>query len=477
LNDWLKAGLTAKDLRIAIERAIPFSVNAPVDSENKDSAEPKPTKEKAETFNEYNHVQSLLASAPPIRCVGERWYVYEQGTWNPTTRQRFRALAQETMLTSVRTARRESGILSHVEGWTQVDESKLCGVYRFEGSDILVNAANGVIRLNRDGYTLEEHSPDCGFTQRLAVPFDPTASYQLFRQTLIAALPNPIDRRLLKLCAGNLLIPDCRFEVCLCCYGPGGNMKSTIAEAIMSVFGMTSTAVTDLDLSQLCDPKGYSLPQLRLAAVNLGTELDAIEIEQSGNFKKIVSGEPIDAREIYASPFTMMTTAKLWFLANNLPRFKNGTDAGLRRMRFLAFDQKPENEDKTLKGRVKEEAVGILLWMFDGARRLLRAGSIRYGSEKSKSTAKTFAIQNDPVRAFVEKRCILDPNNEVGKELLGNEFADFCNDSGLPGEKLKASFFQRLYAAYPSLKRKRSRQGTERFYKIVGIDLKTDENE
>lgn len=167
----------------------------------------------------------------------------------------------------------------------------------------------------------------------------------------------------------------------------------------------------------------------------------------------------------------MVTTAKLWFLANNLPRFKYGTDAELRRIRFLAFDQKPAKEDKTLKARIKEEAPGILIWQLEGARRLLRLGSIRYGSQKSRSTAKTFAIQNDPVRAFVDKRCVLDPSAKVRKELLANEFVEFCNGCGLPGEKLKNSFFQRLYPAYPMLKRKRAQLDNERFHEIIGIDV------
>lgn len=202
------------------------------EKERKQTQASEQKEKKAETFNEYAHVQEFFSTAPPLRCVADKWYVYKQGTWNPTTRHEFRQLAQYTMKAAIRTARRESGILSHVEGWSQIEESQLCGVYRFEGADILANAANGVIRLNKDGYRLEEHSPDFGFTQRLAVGFDPSANCPLFRKTLRAALPNPTDRRLLKLCAGNLLVPDCRFEVCLCCYGAGGNMKSTIAEAI-----------------------------------------------------------------------------------------------------------------------------------------------------------------------------------------------------------------------------------------------------
>ena len=63
---------------------------------------------------------------------------------------------------------------------------------------------------------------------------------------------------------------------------------------------------------------GYHLPGLRDSIVNLGTELNATEMADSSVFKSLVSGEPIEAREIYGKPGVMKTTCKLWFLANNL---------------------------------------------------------------------------------------------------------------------------------------------------------------
>jgi putative DNA primase/helicase len=460
----------------------PFVELAGLGDELREKAQPQTGDENkiaaAAGFNEFSHVKKFLETVPPIRCVGANWYAYETGAWSPTTPDRFRPIAQMMMKETVRTARRESGILNHVEGWSQVDESTLFGVGRFLDGKILINAQNGVIYIDENhDIRLGEHSPDFGFTQRLAVAYDPSAKCPLFERIIAEALPEPVDRHLLQLCAGNLLIPHCQFEVCVCCYGPGGNMKSTVAEAIVAVFETNSKSVTTLTLSQLCDPRGYSLPQLRLAAVNLGTELDAVEIEESSNFKRIISGEPFEAREIYGRPFTMTTTAKLWFLANNLPRFKHGSDAEMRRMRFLVFDQKPRKEDKTLKANVKLEASGILIWMLEGAVKVLKAGKIPFGGEDSKSAAETFGIQNDPLRAFIEKYCVLDPEARVGKDIFGNEFVEFCNSHGLPGEALKKSFFQRLYAAYPQLKPIRGRLGAERFQQISGINVKSDEND
>ena len=80
-------------------------------------------------------------------------------------------------------------------------------------------------------------------------------------------------------------------------------------------------------LEELCKTSGYSLPTIRDKMLNLGTELNGTEIEESSNFKKLVSGEGMLARQIYCEPGEMVTTCKLVFLTNNLPRFKYGTDA------------------------------------------------------------------------------------------------------------------------------------------------------
>ena len=83
-----------------------------------------------------------------------------------------------------------------------------------------------------------------------------------------------------------------------------------------------------------------------------GVNSDSPEQADSGVFKSVVSGERVEARPIYGAPFTMETTAKLWFLANNLPRFRHGTEAELRRLRFLRFDRVPDQVDPTLKTRL-----------------------------------------------------------------------------------------------------------------------------
>lgn len=204
--------------------------------------------------------------------------------------------------------------------------------------------------------------------------------------------------------------------------------------------------------------------------VNLGTELDAIELDDSGTFKTIVSGEPIEARPIRLAPFTMATSCKLWFLANNLPRFKHGTEAELRRMRFIRFNRKPVEKDVRLKDKLALERDGIFRWMVEGLLTLLTLREIPQGGKESKDVHARFHVSNDPVGTFVRERCELGPY-ETLKELMKAEYADYCEDNNLRAGA--AEWFLRvLYERFTSVREvKRGPAGGQQRY-LTGIRLR-----
>jgi P4 family phage/plasmid primase-like protien len=438
----LKTLLISKLFSPAISATSKAGLSPEIDSNAKDESKSEITG--LREYNEQECADLFLRHAPPVRCVGTQWYCYECGTWKPTERDRFRKLTQQTMNASIRTAQRESNILKLVEGASQFDDSQFNGVYRMDCEDVLINCRNGVVRVNQQGYQMEAHSPDHNFTQSMAVEFEEGAKYDLFEKTLNEVIPDPKDRILLQVAAGNFLFPSCKHEVCLCSYGPGGTGKSTIADAIASIFEAGSGSVTTLSLQHLCEPKSYALPMLGRAALNIGTELDSLEIEESSNWKALVSGEPILARPIYGKPFKLRTAAKLWFLSNHMPRFKHGSDAEFRRMRFISFGKKPVSKDTSLKDKLRQEAPGIFIWMVEGLAELLRVNAVPYGGKETARPCETFSVQNDPLGSFVRKHCILGPSHQIGKENLRNEYKEFLEEEGLPADKLTFSFIKRL---------------------------------
>lgn len=423
-----------------------------------------------EDATEFEFANALEKLLPPIKTCVREWFACEAGTWRKLDRASLRPKAQSILPVSIRTARREATLLDHLEGRLQVRSDDFRGFHCFDDARrILINCANGIVRVSADSPpVLLPADPALLFTGAAAASFVPTATAPIFARTLAEALPDPDDRELFALCCGNFLLPDCRFEAALVAYGEAGRGKSTVAEPVASALGMD--LVTRLSMSQICDPRSYHIPKLRFAAVNLGTELDVIAIDESANFKVLVSGEPVEARPIYGEPFTMQTTCKLWFLANGLPRFKNGTDAELRRTRFLRFDCPPPKKDVGLKAKLAAERDGVFNFMLAGLRRLLTVPEIPLGGAESRAVHARFKISNDPLGSFVASHCAFDPEGVVSKERLKGEFDSYCETHGLPPE-FAGWLCKRLYERWPNLREVHLRRDTARVRAVAGLRL------
>ena len=274
-----------------------------------------------------------------------------------------------------------------------------------------------------------------------------------------------------RLFVGYMLYPGCPFEAALVCYGDGGTGKSTIADGIRAALG--DDLVRSLSLLQICDPKSFHLVHLRDAAVNICTELEALPIIGADNFKLLVSGEQVSADRKHKDLVQLKTSCKFWFLTNHLPRFQHGTDAELRRLRFLRFERKPSKPDPTLKERITLERDGIFRFAVDGLRTLLTHREIPQGGQRSKETRQRFKVQNDPIAAFIQSRCRLDAQAEVTKSELYEEYKEFLSTNGLPDPANESTFFRALYNRFP-VHELRRRDGNRFIRKLTGIGLHSE---
>lgn len=434
-------------------------------------------------FNERAFAERLQKRIPHIKVVRDDWHAYEEGAWVPVTREQFLPVALSTCPKKHQKARNAQNLLDHLEARFQARSADMAGFYKLETLDtgeqnILINAANGVVRVWYTGeITLEKHSEEHAFTSRAAAHYNPKASCPLFTSLQEEALPDVDDRELFQIFCGNILYPSAQCEAALISYGPGGSGKSTLAFAVAHALAgacRDGGPVTSLSMTQICDSRSYSLPKLQRSALNLGTELDALDLDESSNFKQIVSGENVETRGIYAKPVAMNTTCKLWFIANTLPRFKNGTGAELRRLRFLQFEKLPKKEDTSLKFRLQAERDGIFLWMIEGLIKLLQTNIVPQGGVKSRAIAEKFAVSNDPVGFFIGRKCVLEGEARIQKSTLQKEFEAFLNEHGLP-DHFADWFFRRLYERFPDVKALRDR-GTdlEEIHWVKGIRLRRE---
>jgi putative DNA primase/helicase len=466
------------------------------------------------SFNELLSVRAL-ERVLTMRAKEDEWYVWEGKAWMKRSKSMYLPTALEVLPQSVRCVRHAKTLIEHMEAKHQIaPDEKLAGAIMFDPASteaeriVLINLENGTLRVTAETVELLKHDKTRLFTGYLPTPWIQGASRENFMRVLREALP--VDASgvaegvsLMQWWGGYLLLPNCEKELFLICYGPSGTGKSTIAETMCRVLG-EDPMVASLTLSQLCaGEKAYSLPKLQYAIVNMGTELDTVDVEDASALKRLVSGEAVEARNIFGRPFTMRTSAKLWFNANDLPRFKHGTDAELRRVRFLHFDQFPKCpecegkgfiedftsekppkcekcrgtkifRDARLKGSqglLAQESSGVLGWMVQGLQDYLGGIECPEGGVRSKQVKAQFAVSNDPVKAFFDSDLIAAPDGRELKSEVAERFKSFMDHRGFPGKSIEA-LFRALYQRFPFIKPVRIKEGSESKHYLAGVSLR-----
>ncbi|MBE0541661.1 MAG: hypothetical protein IH623_09770 [Verrucomicrobia bacterium] len=338
---------------------------------------------------------------------------------------------------------------------------------------VLLNCRNGVLKVTPEDAVLVPHNLQHMFTRQIAAAYDPNIGCDVFERVVSEALLDEKDQQLFLSYAAYVLQPNCKLHAALVCHGLGGTGKSTVWDAVSAVMG--TDLVMNVSLRQLCAGNGYSIPRLRFAALNVGTEAPSGELAESDMLKMLVCGEPVEARAIYGRPEKLEGySVKFVFLSNHLPRFKSGTDAELRRLRFLQFDRKPDKIDPLLAPKLAAEKDGIFSnIMVPCLRGLLATPVIPEGGEASRAAKKRFALENDPMESFVAECCVLGPDIYEPKERLHRAFVAWARDKDVAlGLQTSEHFFRHLRSRRTGLGDYRPKVDGQRRHCLRGVRLK-----
>jgi P4 family phage/plasmid primase-like protien len=461
LNEWTLSGATGTDLTSAIKAA-------------EQSSSKRSAKKPEEEYSEEHFAVMLGQVIGQLKCVGDEWYVYNaaSGIWGPRSVEEFHPEALRILTEEKRRQKTAKEVVSHLEMRSQVPRSEFCGAVKFvDEQTILIAVANGLLKVDPDKAELLKPRDSEGFTVALPVKYNTGAYSPTFDQILHESVEDEQERELFLDVIATALLPDCRFEAALVQIGEAGTGKSTVSSVFPKIFG---DSCSFLSMSDLCHPSGYKLSMLDRKMINIASELNTLEFDDSGLFKQLISGEQMTVRPIYGRPFEMRSTATFVFLANSLPRFKHGTQAEVRRLRFVRFDNKPTIIDTTLKPKVEADAEGVFLKLVKRAQRFLAGHPIVEQSEWGKQTSKRFAISNDPVGQFVQLRCVLGPDKRCSKDFLSAQFEEFKQDHAISDRLSSNHFFRALYERFPGVQSSRVREGVKRAQIITGIDTNDD---
>jgi P4 family phage/plasmid primase-like protien len=404
----------------------------------------------------------LLEKLGKVRCKKMDWFRYKDGRWVERNEEMFLPAAISVIPPEDRNSKRANDLVTFVRQRTQLTEDEtFYGAIRYSPDDngrYLINCLSNVLEMDcASGKIVRtlNHDANYMFLSKLGANYNSEAIAPLFMKAAKETSPDIADRELLLDFSSTILLPNSPHECALICIGEGGNGKSVIMDSIASAIG--SDNVGRLTIRQICSNDRKHLYRLKYKLLNLSTETEVNEINENTTLKTIISNEEFSTDRMYKSGFEMQTPCKLCFLANNMPKFKAGSNAEARRFRVVNFPNTFEgaNKDTSLKHRLEAEREGILRMLIERIPSIIGLSELEYGSKASQTIYGDFKVSNDPTKAFVDDCLILDQKDRefITRKDLFRAFCNYAEKYNISTAELdKGTVFKKMYRYAPKLR-------------------------
>ena len=148
--------------------------------------------------------------------------------------------------------------------------------------------------------------------------------------------------------------------------GEGNNGKSAVLSVVQALFN--GTLITAIQPSEM--NKDTNLAELSRARLNLVHELTDREIEHSGAFKSLITGNLSYGRDLYSRSFSFLPLAGHMLAANDLPVVRDLSGGFWRRWLVLTFNREFTAQDAIpkLHERIIESELSLIAaWAIQGA--------------------------------------------------------------------------------------------------------------
>lgn len=396
----------------------------------------------------HNKFAELLVNNMRIVTVNEQCYVYEDGYYQRAERR----IDQEMIRLYPRSRRSQRAeVLDYIKILTHRKSEDI------PRQEYIINLKN--TRLDVRTSTPLPFDPEVMDFSRIPVNYDPDA-YCADLDKMLNRVFNH-DRQVIDLfeeMVGYILIKNCRFRKGFILYGGGHNGKSTVLNLLKKFIGEEN--LSTIELKKLSDT--FLTAELENKLANIGDDIDASEIGDTGTIKKLFTGESMTVQRKYQEPFILKNHAKMIFSCNTLPRIADKSQGMYSRLMFIPFTATftPDDEDfdPFIEDKVTTpEALSYLLNIgLRGLRRLLHNNRFTE-PEVVKEALESYKTENSTVLTWaVEEGITLSQLLEETTDVLFSDFKDWCSRSDIKYGASIRTFHKELEDRY-GLERQRIR--------------------
>jgi P4 family phage/plasmid primase-like protien len=318
-------------------------------------------------------------------------------------------------------------------------------------------------------YPIHRHTPNFFTTTCLPFSFNERANCSRWMQFLDEVAPDPEIQRMLQQMMGLFLVPDTDFHSFWILVGPGANGKSKVCEVLSALLGEEN--VSNVSLDQMSE-KHTPIAMLGKLA-NIASEIETDEIRTGERIiKAITGGDPITLNEKFKTPFQAKLSARLLFACNELPIFKDRSQAIKRRLVIIPMTQEIplEKRDPRLFEKLQKELPGILNWALIGLKDLYGTMEL-FEAKTSRRVKKDHLKLSNPWEEWIRDHLQFDGTFKTSLPCL-EVFQSFQNHFRARGSRkvlTDATFGRALSHVFPEVTKTRIRVNGERKYHYAGL--------
>lgn len=328
--------------------------------------------------------------------------------------------------------------------------------------------------LNTATMTLMPHSPAHDILYCLNYEYIKDAKCARWMKFLKQILPEKGKIEVLQEYFGLMFLDreQLKLEQMLVLLGGGSNGKSVIFETIHGILGEQNVSTYGVSALIKGNSSDYYLAEIDGKIINYTSELNPKDFS-SDITKKLISGEPIMARQIYSKPIKLKNIPLFICNANTLPQTDDKTHGFFRRLLIVPFDVTIEDkdQDKKLSVKLKDEYSGILNWIIEGRTRILK-NNIQFTSVQEIDRVKeAYRQTQDSIYGFIKANTLAASGENTEKysisdtEIYSN-YVEYCK------EVTKTPYGKKVFTdALVALKFKKFKHGD-----IRGINVYSDRN-
>ncbi|MBU2645347.1 hypothetical protein KKI24_11630 [bacterium] len=303
---------------------------------------------------------------------------------------------------------------------------------KFDSNPRGINCLNGLLVWNGSGFDLQEHSRRDYLTVRIPVEYDPETPAPRFERFLEEIFEIDDEReakiKLILEIAGYCLLSSTELEKFVIMLGSGANGKSVLLKTLESLVGAENVAAVQPD--QFANK--FQIGYLRGKLLNSVTEIAVGTQIADARLKAIASGESLTAEQKYGDPFNFEPFATCIFATNHMPHTRDFSEALMRRAIIINFNRvfRPEEQDKHLVAKLKEELRGILNLALEGLTRLFKNGDCTHVAE-CEEAKRAWQLESDQAAQFVEEECIIGTAYSVESGVLYRAYERWASRVGV----------------------------------------------